>query len=104
MVKSELIGESLALLLKGKRASGEDDWAVFPGIVVVDNETLFLDRGVRGPRFELRDEWLCRVRPVEPEFERTFDGARYFLPLTVGNLNDDFDDQQFVRTGLRWPE
>lgn len=100
MTKSDLTGESLTLLLMGKTTTGDDDWAVFPGSLVIEHDTVFLDRGARVPRFEIRDEWLTRIRLVATE-EATLFKTKYVLPLTAGIVDDDDDG---VPTGLKWPD
>jgi hypothetical protein len=77
---------------------------MFPGLVAADGETLFIDRAERGPRFELREEWLPRVRAVPEELTEMLSVAQFFLRLTVGWADDEPDSDAFEPTGLRWPE
>lgn len=99
----DLVGQRLSLLLTGTDDAGEPEWAIFPGIVVSQPDGLYLDRAERGPRFELREEWLPRIKPVPPELADVLEGASYYLRLSVGRAEDEPDHQNFLPTGLRMP-
>jgi hypothetical protein len=100
--RAALVGKRLTLLLMAKTESGEDDWAVFPGTVVLEDGVLYLDRGVGKARLEIRAEWVERIRPVGEEISAILKEADCYLPLTVGALPPDEDG--FLTTGLQWPE
>jgi hypothetical protein len=101
---NNLDGKRLTLLLMGTKEDGDDDWAVFGGIASLEAGVLYMDRGEGKPRIKIREEWLGRIRMVEPESRETLLDADYYLPLTIGNLPPDEDGAGFDSTGLKWPD
>jgi hypothetical protein len=101
---TRLHGKRLTLLLTGTKENGDDDWAVFGGVASLEAGVVFMDRGEGKPRLEIREEWLGRIRIVEPESRETLLDADYYLPLTIGKLASDEDGACFDSTGLKWPE
>lgn len=99
---AQLVGKRLALLLIGEDEHGQDDCAIFAGIVRQDGSRLVLDRD-DGP-FELRDEWIERIRPVEAQVKDILLGADYVLSLSVGNLPGGASTAELEPTGLKWPQ
>jgi hypothetical protein len=97
----QIDGRPFTLLLMSTTPEGDDDWAVLPGLARREGGSLFIDRGPR-PRFEVRPEWIDRVKPVDPELRPILRGADFYLALTAGHLDDDPAD--FVPTGLKWPD
>jgi hypothetical protein len=97
---NEISGKRFTLLLTAT-FEGEDDWAVLPGVARLESGTLFIDRGPR-PRFEVRPEWIDRIKPVDPPLRGIFRGADYYLALTVGHTDEVPGD--LAPTGLRWPD
>ena len=97
-----LVGSRLALLLTGEDEHGGDDWVVFAGVVRQDGERLVLERN-EGP-FELRAEWIERIRPVKAELRDVLLDADYVLTLSVGNLPAGAPTDGFEATGLKWPQ
>ena len=87
----------------GSTADGEDNWAVFPGTARVENGALYLDRGVKS-RFEVRPEWIERIRAVDPDLRSTLQNADYFLALSVGTPPEGEGGSDFLETGLKWPD
>lgn len=92
----------LTLLLVATKENGDDDMAVFGGIGRVEAGVLWLDRGGDIPRFEIRHEWLERIREVAPESRQILLDADYYLPPSVGNIASG--DDSFEATGLKWPD
>jgi hypothetical protein len=62
---------------------------VFDGIATLEGGGLYVDRGDGKPRFEIWEEWLGRIRSVEPESREILLNADYCLSLTVSNLASD---------------
>ena len=96
-------GKAFILLLMSTAPDGQEDWAVVSGTARIEPGGVYLDRGAK-PRFDIRAEWISRIRPVAPELRSTLLGADYYLPLTVASLGTDPDDEDLVLTGLKWPE
>ena len=99
-----LNGKRFAILLMGTDAHGEDAWSVFSGVARVDGATLVIERGLGNPDFEVRFEWLDRIKQVGSDNRSILMDAEYYIPLTVGNLPDGFASDSLFSTGLRWPD
>lgn len=97
-------GRAFALLLMGTTPDGEDDWVVFSGTAQVDHDGLRVDRGSEAPAFHVAPHLVPRIRPTTPEQREILLGAEFVLPLTVGALPDDADPNEYVATGLKWPD
>jgi len=103
VLKTDLVGQTLSLLLTATTETGDPDFAVFPGDVVLENETLYLDRGDRGPRVEIRDDWVPRIQLASPAASAILQGSKYVLRLTVGRTDGEPGGTPFLDTGLDWP-
>ena len=99
--RDQLIGKQLALLLLGKDANGQEDWAVFAGTIGERDGRLVLNRRVGV--VELRDKWIERIRVPSDETRAILSGADYVVQLTVGSLPGDVSSADLETTGLRWP-
>ena len=98
---SILHGKPLTLLFMCAKEDGDADWAVFGGIALLEAGVLYMDCGEGTPRFEIREEWLGRIRRVDPESRETLLNAEYYLPLTVGRLALDEDETGDNPAGLK---
>ena len=96
-------GSSLALLLVGETEDGEEDWAIFTGTIESKDGEFFLNRGPDKDIFDIRDEWLSRIKPVKEEVREILGNCDFFLPLSVGAVSDD-DALGMEATGLKWPK
>lgn len=96
-------GKPFALLLCRETADGEEDWVVCSGVARLKGQSLFLERSARDPDVEIRQEWHGRIRPTDDETREIFQGAEFFLSLTVGNLPDD-QTQGMEPFGIKWPD
>ena len=99
---TRLAGSRLALLLMGEDKQGREDWVVFAGVIRQDVEGLVLERNEG--LFELRAEWIERIRPVKAELRDVLLDADYVLALSVGDLPDGPPTDAFEATGLKWPQ
>jgi hypothetical protein len=95
-------GTTFALLLRGETADGEEDWIVCSGVARLKGESLFLERSAHEPDVEIRQEWFDRIRPTDDEARGIFQGAEFFLSLTVGNLSGD-QAEGMEPFGFQWP-
>jgi len=102
---SDLNGKTLAVLVFELGDEDEDKGAIFFGIARYDGQQLVLDRGRDRPPFVVRDEWLSRIKPVPEDTDDIFEGAQYFLPLTIEPLPPGVDpsEEGYEETGLKWP-
>jgi len=93
-------GRTLALVLWGKDASGEDDVAVFSGKLIELEGASYLQRDSGNVPLEV--EWLERIASVPDDLRDTLLGCEYQLSLTVGDV-DDNESESWKRMGLKWP-
>ena len=70
----------------GEKADGTDDVAIFTGTAEWDGRRLAMLRGPSEPPFEMPDEWLDRLKPVDPDLQSEFLGAEYYFSVTIGPL------------------
>ena len=100
----DLHEHSFALLLMGTTVDGQDDWVVFAGTARVDGSGLRVDRGRDEAPFRVASEFMPRIRLTSPEQREILLGAEFVLPLTVGALAEDVDPNEYLATGLKWPD
>lgn len=98
-----LNGKSLAVLLIGQTADGEDDWTVFSGTVHATETVVVLNRD-DAPSFEIQTKWFERIKPVGADIKSILLGAEFYLPLSIGPLPEGESAESYISTGLRWPE
>ena len=104
MNPAELDGCQLALLLMAKTEDNEDDWAIIRGTLSFDGNTVFLNRGKQKEPFPLREEWLERITPVSADVKDIMNNAEYYIPLSMGNIDDAEAPETLEHTGLQWPD
>ncbi len=101
---SSVNGKSLAIVLykivKGKKEEG----AVFFGTARVKGKKLYLDRGKKGPIFEIPETGVRRLAKTDQEVKEILGGGDYWLWLTVVDLPKDEDATKYFTTGLKWPK
>jgi len=96
-------GKRLAMLVWGKKPDGSDDVMVYTGIADWDGQHLTMVREP-GPSFSVQDDWLDRIKAVDPEAKETLLDAEYAFSVTVGPLPDGANPDDYLSTGLRWPQ
>ena len=99
-MSTEAINQTLAVLLWGKDADGEDDVVLMTGVLREVNGAFFVERG-ENPRFPLEDEWLPRIKRTNPEVLDVVSDAPFMLTLTVEKVDEVGDS--YRPTGLKWP-
>jgi hypothetical protein len=70
------------------------------GIVEHDGD----DYSIKGSDFRLplTLEMLGRVRRINDPNLKLFDGAEFFVPVSVGRLPEGVNPDEHVKTGLQW--
>jgi len=92
-------GRHLALLLM----AGDDDMAVAVGQATWDGTTLTW-RG-KDSQLDIPAKALDRLRQVRDDPERVFEGADFYVSLSVGPLPEGAKNSGlFQRIGLTWPK
>lgn len=88
---AEIHGKRIAMIAWGEKGAGGDDVAVFTGIADWDGRRLIMRREPDSSSFAIPDEWLDRLKAVEPDLKETLLGAEFHFSVTVGNLPDSED-------------
>jgi hypothetical protein len=96
--------------LKGKKISlvvrnsdDKKDIRVFPGkIIERDNEFHFINVSADWD-VELDFDQLNRIKEVTERLKEMLLDADYFLPMTIGNVDDD-SKEELRATGMTWNE
>ena len=101
---SELDNKSIALVVWGKDDQGEDDVAVFTGIMKVENGELYFHRDNEEVHFEMPFDDLDRIKPVPSDLKDTMLNCEYFVNLTIVPYPENENPDDFKITGLKWPE
>lgn len=98
----EALHKELALVLWGEDENGEDDVAVFSGVLIFEEGTYFLRRKDCSS-VEIIPEWLERIRPVPESMKEILLNCEYQLPLSIASI-DKADDSLAKYGNLKWPE
>ncbi len=53
--------------------------------------------------FQILDEWIDRVKPVDPDLKALLLGADYYFNVSIGPLPDGANVSEYLETGLKWP-
>jgi len=101
MTYEEITTKTVALLMMAKYDNGEDDWAVTTGKVTRIGSDLFFVPCGKTEGFPIPDDALERLKATTMETRGILLGADLVLPVTVGPTPDGAQD--FLKTGLRWP-
>jgi hypothetical protein len=97
----DIENKTLALVLWEQVENGEGDVVVYPGVLIKEGESYFLQRE-KGGNPEIQEPWLARVKQVPSNLKDTLMGCEYELSLTVGNVNGA--PEGFEKFGLKWPK
>ena len=100
MILEEAEGKPLALILWRKKHNGEDDLAVFKGVLSQENDMYHLDREEGFDRV-LNQEWLERIDRVPSELSEVLLGCDYQLSLKLDELETAGGLESF---GFSWPK
>ena len=100
----DIVGKSIALMMKSKDSRGADDWAVVKGVVSKRGRDLFFVWDGKPDGFPLPDDALERMKPTEPDTKDILLDADVYLSLTVGPKPDGAAGEGFIPTGIKWPE
>ncbi len=96
----EAEGKPMALILWRKKGNGEDDLAVFKGVLTQEDGVYHLDRE-EGYDRTLKKEWLVRIDGVPSELKEVLLECDYQLSLNLDELDDVGGLESF---GFSWPE
>ncbi len=96
-------GKRIAMIAWGEKEDGSDDVTVFTGIADWRDRHLTMVREPKESSFQIPDEWLNRLNPVEEKLKEILLEADYCFSVSIGNLSDGEDLSMLQKTGLRWP-
>ena len=96
----DLLNHPLGIVFIVDKTDGKEEWQPRTGIVVKGTDGL----GICFPpdtaaSIQLDPEWEERLRPV-PENMRAHCEADFMIYITVGQLPDDADPNEYLFTGL----
>ena len=97
----DAVNKSLALILWAKDINGEDDVAVFPGVLIKEGNRYYLKRNSEESNPEIKEEWLSRIKNIPEDLKETLQGCEYQLSLSVGSAEDITETLESF--GLKWP-
>ncbi|HMO41532.1 MAG TPA: hypothetical protein PKE26_16050 [Kiritimatiellia bacterium] len=103
MKLDETIGKTVALVMMGIDESVEDDWVVVKGHIEADGDSLMFIHGGTPDRFPLPDDALDRISPTTSDTREILLDADLHLFLSVGPKPDDEENNDYIKTGLKWP-
>jgi hypothetical protein len=102
MKYEEIKDKTVALLMMGADANGEDEWAVVVGTVTQSGQTLTFVHDGQPEGFPLPVDALERMQPTTKE-TREILGADIVLSLSIGPMPEGHEGEA-LSTGLKWPE
>jgi hypothetical protein len=97
----QAVGKCITLVVTN--VDKEDDVHVYAGLLQIQDGQYSFVNEERGWRVQLDKEQLGRITPVGEELREMLLGGDYYLPLTVGSLAENSQDEVF-KTGLKWHE
>jgi hypothetical protein len=94
------LNKRLALVLWSKDENGEDEVAVFSGVLIKKNKIFFLEReDEKNPK--ILEEWLSRITKIPEDLKEMLLDCEYQLALSVGDVDET--PSSYESFGLKWP-
>lgn len=103
MVPPAANGELIAMVAWGKHLAGSDDAAVFTGMGDRDGKLLTMRREPGSVSFVIPQEWVARLKWVQPKWKATLLDADLTFSVSVGDIAGDDEASSLVQAGLKWP-
>lgn len=82
-------GKTIAVTLATPLANGEKDWGVLIGKLRYENEKLILDIDSAQEQFEIKREWLCRIKRMYGGMLPPYSEAELTLSLALRAFPND---------------
>ena len=99
MEQINLEDKEIALLIWNTEK--ENDAHVYLGKLILKGSAHYFINESKGWQLELDSEQLSRMTPVEEDMKEIFLNAEYFIPLSMG-LIEDKETDDYIPTGLKW--
>ena len=96
-------GRRIAVVIAKPLSDGRKEWALFSGIGTVENDTLYLERGAGLKRFEIRNEWLERIKPVWPNARAPYCESELHLSLALNAFPNDTPPEELMNSAQKLP-
>jgi hypothetical protein len=96
-------GKRIAMIAWGEKSDGSDDVTVFTGIADWRDGHLTMVREPKESSFQIPDEWLDRLKPVEEKLREILLESEFCFSVSIGNLSDGEYLSTLQKTGLKWP-
>ena len=103
ILPSEVHDHSLALILVGEDKNGKEEWLVFYGTGRWDQNNLHFIHNEDGVSFCIPQDKLDRLKKVDDDISSIIN-ADYCMTLSVGNLPENSNETEYIKTGLKWPD
>ena len=97
-------GKSIAVILAKPLSDGKKEWAFLTGTGTVENNTLYLERGAGQKRFEIRNEWLQRIKPMWPNDHVPYRNCELYLSLALNAFPNNTPPDELMKTAQKWPD
>jgi hypothetical protein len=95
----QAVGKCITLVVTN--VENQDDVHVYAGLLQIHDGHYSFVNEEKGWRVQLDKEQVSRMRPVEEDLRTILLGADYCVPLTIGSLPENGQDEVF-KTGLKW--
>ena len=96
-------GRTIDIILAKPSSHGEKEWAVLSGRGRLENDTLYLERGPGQERFEIRKEWLQRIKRVWANAPPHYSESELYLSLARNAFPNDTPPQELMEMAQKLP-
>lgn len=90
-------------LFGAMRTNGSDKVIVYAGIADWDGVHLTIHWNSSSESYVLPDDWLPRIKPVQPELKSIFKDAEYALSVSISTSAGNIDFSDLNKVGIKWP-
>lgn len=97
-------GKSIAVILAKPLSDGRKEWAFLRGTGTVENDTLYLERGAGQKRFEIKNEWLPRIKPMWPNDHLPYRDCEFYLSLALNAFPNDTPPEELMNSAQKLPD
>ena len=100
---ADIDGGRLATSVWGTKPDGSDDVMVYAGTARWDGKCMSMLGSSGELLVRLEDQWLTRLRRVEPSLKKTLLEADFSFSVTIGPLPEGADMDKYTMLGIQWP-
>ncbi len=96
-------GKRMSMVVWGNEDDGSDKVIVYAGIADWDGVHLTIHWNSSSESYVLPDDWLPRIKPVQPELKAIFKDAEYALSVSISTSAGNIDFSDLNKVGIKWP-